>query len=66
MFLIYLKTSCSNLRLSVVSHCSLLSVLKPVRMGIISDGSPIGKIKQMRREDVWESLHGVVDIMICI
>lgn len=53
MFLIYLKTSCSDLRFSVVSCCSLLSVLKPVRMGTISDGWPTGKIKQMRREDVW-------------
>lgn len=53
MFLIYLKTSCSNLRFSVVICCSLLSVLKPVRMGTISDGQPTGKIKQMRREEVW-------------
>lgn len=53
MFLICLKTSCSDLRFSVVSCCSLLSVLKPVRKGTISDGWPTGKIKQMRREDVW-------------
>lgn len=45
MFLIYLKASCLNLKFSVVSCYSLLSVLKPLRMGIISDG-PIEKIKQ--------------------